>query len=173
MKFPSRKKGDKEVSELEELDFEISRQKGLLREKKDQLRELERGKGPSIGERVGSLRKLVGGSISKEEKNELYFGRPRKSLYIPGASDSEPMSAKGIHKFGFTHNIYPEFSHKEKMAIESLHSDSKSTLIRELVEQSSFTKREAEEVVNSLIQQRRLVEVDMPGMGKVLIFKEG
>ena len=170
MKFPSRKKEDREVSELEELDFEISRQKGLLREKKDQLRELERGKGPSVGERVGSLRKLVGGSISKEEKNELYFGRPRKSLYIPRASDSEPISTKDIHKFGFTRNIYPQFSHKEGMAIESLHSDSKADLIKELVS-SGLDRRSAEQTVNSLIERGVLVEVNDRDFGKILVFR--
>jgi len=73
--------------------------------------------------------------------------------------------------FGMKGPLHPGMPYKKTIALEASTSDTKETLVKELVEQSSFTRREAEEVVNTLIREGKLVEIDHPGLGKVLVFK--
>ncbi len=67
--------------------------------------------------------------------------------------------------------LHPGMPYKHEIAAAASTSDTKQTLIRELVEQSSFTRREAEEVVNQMLRSGTLVEVEDENLGKVLVFK--
>ena len=91
-----------------------------------------------------------------------------KGMYLGGSGN---MSKEKL--FGITGPLHPGMHyHKGEIAIEATQSDTKADLIRELCEQSGFTKREAETVVNEMIASGHLVEVNLPDLGKVLVFKK-
>jgi len=75
--------------------------------------------------------------------------------------------------FGIKGPLHPGMPCKEEVAISTLHSDTKSTLIKELVEQTHLTREEAERTVRDLLQSGVLEEVNDPTLGKVLVFRGG
>jgi len=91
----------------------------------------------------------------KKENKWMYFG------------ERGTMSRERL--FGMRGPIHFGMPHKEAMAVEALHSDTKSDLIRELTN-SGLTRDEAERTVNGLIRRGILVEVNDPDLGKILIF---
>jgi hypothetical protein len=62
---------------------------------------------------------------------------------------------------------------KEEVVLEALHSDTRKTLINELVNQTHLTREEAEHTISVLLKKGILEEIDDPTLGKVLIFKGG
>lgn len=121
------------------------------------------------GERKNPLKQFagaLGGSLSRERRNELYYGHPPKGAY-PKHNDLEHihdlrMSPQRIKQL---YGVGPSEATVEIRAS----TDSKSGLIRELVEETSFTRREAEEFVEQWMAKNNLVEVDDPVMGKIIV----
>ena len=74
--------------------------------------------------------------------------------------------------FGAHGPLHPGMQ-KEEVAVGALHSDTRSTLVRELADQTHLTRREAEDVVEDLLRKGVLEEVNDPTLGKVLVFKGG
>lgn len=117
--------------------------------------------------RVNKVLNLIGVGFSKARRREMLFGRVPRGLY-PTDRDAEH-----IHDFRFSAEqklrLYG-LGHKQGMALEALHSDTKPDLIRELVG-SGLDRRTAEQTVNSLLERGILVEVDTPDFGKVLVVR--
>lgn len=61
-------------------------------------------------------------------------------------------------------------SHKESITLEATVSDTREDLVRELVEQSKLTRREAEAVVTHMIASGQLAEIEHGDLGKVLVW---
>lgn len=58
---------------------------------------------------------------------------------------------------------------KEEMTLEALHSDTRSDLIRELVEEYGLNRETATKLVNGLIKKGIIIEYDDPDGGKRLL----
>jgi len=111
-----------------------------------------------FGEKLKKVATLGGSLGVRKDRKWMYFGEP-------GALSKERLfGMKGpLHFFG----------HKEEIAVEALHSDTKKDLVRELMEQGGLTRREAERTVDDMIRKGVLSEVDDPDLGKVLVFRGG
>ena len=107
------------------------------------------------------LKKLgtLGGSIKVNKKNMWIYG------------ETPHMSKEKL--FGVNGPLHPGMPYEHQLAVSAVHSDTRATLIRELVDQTHLTREEAERTVNDLIQHGILEERDDPGLGKVLVFKGG
>lgn len=114
---------------------------------------------------IERLSKSVGMSFSKERKNDLYYGRPPKGVY-PGRS------LENIHDVGVSADkvkrLYGMKPAEKAVEFRAEH-DSKKGLVRELVEETSFTRKEAEQFVDQWMLKNDLVEKDDPIMGKVIV----
>ncbi len=111
--------------------------------------------GESKLKRLGTL----GGSIKVNKKQMWAYGN------TPSMSKEKLFGVKGP--------LHPGMPEEHALAVSALHSDTRSTLVRELVEQTHLTREEAERTVSDLIQKGMLEEVEDPGLGKVLVFKGG
>jgi len=114
-----------------------------------------------------SVAKIFGGNMSKERRSEVYFGRPPKGLY-PTNRDLEH-----IHDIRFTPGQISKLyglPQKEEMALEALHSDSRSTWVKELID-AGLDRRAAEQTIDSLIARGVVEEVSDPDLGTVLILR--
>ena len=120
--------------------------------------------------KIQKVSHLMGGGFTKERRNEIYFGRPPKGAY------PSHRGLDRIHEMKFSDSqirrLY-SLSPKEERVLSAVNSDTKETLIKELVEQSSMRRTEAEEVVKDMLAKGILQEVEDPNLGKVLIFKGG
>lgn len=109
------------------------------------------------------LKKLgtLGGSISVNKKNMWIYG------------NTPHMTKEVLFGKAGQGSLHPGMPYEHQLAVSAVHSDTRKTLIRELVDQTHLTREEAERTVNDLVQQGLLEEIDDPGLGKVLVFKEG
>ena len=106
----------------------------------------------SFGKRVKKLATLGGGLRMSKENSWLYcIGRSKKELH------------------GCCGSLHPGMPNKEEMAVEATQSDTRPTLIKELIDQGGLSRREAEETVNKLIRDGILVEINDPDLGKILV----
>ena len=113
-------------------------------------------------QKIGKLTKALtlGGPVRRNKENLwMYFG----------TSKQEAQKEKLFGKVG-RGPLHPGIPYKHEVTLEATQSDTKATLIRELVEQSKFTKREAEEVVNEMLKNGTLREINHPELGRVLVF---
>lgn len=117
----------------------------------------------SLGERLKRFGTL-GGSVKLNKDSTWIYGFGK---------DNPNMAKEKLFGNAGMGPLHPGMPYKKDVAMAASSTDTKSTLIRELVEQSSFTRREAEEVVNTLLREGKLIEVDHPSLGKVLVFKGG
>ncbi len=101
----------------------------------------------------------LGGSIKVRKDRAWMYGLE---------NDNPNLSKEKLH--GAMGPLHPGMPYKHEVAIGASQSDTKATLVRELVEQSHLTRREAEDTVNELVRNGVLVEVDDPNLGKVLVF---
>jgi len=108
--------------------------------------------------KIGTL----GGPIHvKKDLKHMYFGQNE-----PGG----PFSKEKL--FRCKGPLHPGMKETHRVALDALHSDTKSTLIKELADQTHLTREEAEKTVNELLRKGVLEEVNDPTLGKVLVFKE-
>ena len=107
------------------------------------------------------LKKLgtLGGSISVNKKNMWMYGE------TPHMSKEKLFGKAGCGP------LHPGMPYEHQLAVSAIHSDTRSTLIKELVDQTHLTREEAEKTVNDLVQHGVLEEIDDPGLGKVLVFR--
>ena len=111
--------------------------------------------------------KMLGGNMTKERRREMYFGRPPKGIY-PTNRDAEH-----IHDLRFSPKQISEMygiPQKEELALEALHSDSRSVWVKELMD-AGLDRRAAEQTINSLVERGVVEEIDEPDLGKVLILR--
>ncbi len=101
-----------------------------------------------------TIAKALGGGMTKDRRNQIYFGREPHGLH------PKHKSLEHIHDIGFSpeqisrlYGLPP----KETMAMDSVSSDTRKDLIMELMEKG-LTRRSAEETVDGLIQTGLLVE---------------
>ena len=114
----------------------------------------------------------MGGNFTKERRNELYFGNVPKGAYPPGTRDLEhihdlrmsPERKKQLYGIGGG-NVQDTGDFIESR----LETDSRSGLIRELVENTSMTRGEAEGLVSRWMQANDLEEVDDSVLGKIIV----
>lgn len=114
---------------------------------------------PKMIDRLTKIASLGGKIGIKKELMGYYFG------------NSENMSKEKLFGKAGQGPLHPGMPYKHEIAAGASSSDTKTTLVRELVEQSSFTRREAEAVVEDMLRSGALVEIDDPNLGKVLVFK--
>ena len=111
-----------------------------------------------------TLRKIgtLGGPIHiKKDLNNMYFG---------GNGPGGPFSKEKL--FGANGPLHPGMKEEHQLALSALYSDTKKTLVGELVDQTHLTREEAEKTVSELLRKGLLEEVEDPNLGKILIFKE-
>lgn len=119
-----------------------------------------------VFEKAKRLYNSVGMGMTRERKNELYYGKPPKGVY-PTNKDSTH-----VHDFYFpVKNLYG-LSPEEERAVGALHSDSKTDWVQELVK-SGVDRREAEQIIRSLIARGAVEEINHPDLGKVLVWRRG
>lgn len=63
----------------------------------------------------------------------------------------------------------PESRHEE-LGLHANVSDTRQGLIRELMDQSELSRRQAENTVDLLIKEGKLAEVEDEGLGRVLVW---
>ena len=113
-------------------DGEESRGRGFV---KKALKSVKSLSGKGVGFNKETIVKLAkfGGNISVNRDNMWMYqgsGNTTKKL------------------FGFSGPLHPGIpTHKESIAIGATGTDTRSTLVRELTDQSGFTRREAEKIV--------------------------
>lgn len=108
-----------------------------------------------------TLKKIgtLGGPISvRKDLKNMYFG---------GNEPGGPFSKEKL--FGANGPLHPGMKAEEELALSALHSDTKKTLVGELVSSGGFSKEEAEGLIKELISKGYLCEVDHPHLGKVLV----
>ena len=122
--------------------------------------------------KIGKLSKAVGGSMTPERRNEVYFGHPPKGTYFGAPKDISRM-----------HDLWMSEDTKKRLygigggreqdvgdVVESrLGTDSKSGLIREMVENSNLTRTEAEMLVSRWMQVNDLTEVEDEVLGRIIV----
>jgi len=116
-----------------------------------------------------TLRKIgtLGGNIRINPSTRRYY----TGNNTPGGNMSkEKLFGQGAHGPLLIGMPNPS-GYEEEATLRLNVSDTKATLIRELVEQSRLTRREAEDTVNALINSGKLVEVSDRQLGKILVWR--
>ncbi len=107
------------------------------------------------------------------EKLATFGGRIRfkkENAWMYGLENNNPnLSKEKLH--GARGPLHPGMPIKHQIAAGASHSDKRQTLISELMSQSEFTRREAENTVDEMLADGTLVEVNHPRLGKVLVFR--
>ena len=122
---------------------------------------------------IGKLSKAISGGMSKTERNQRYFGQPPKGTYFGG----NPKDLKHIHDIGLSDaakkRLYGVGGGRESTVGEvveaRLGTDSRSDLVRELAEQTSLTRAEAETLVAKWMVSNNLTEVQDEVLGKIIV----
>ena len=117
-----------------------------------------------------NLSGMMGGGMTREERNMRYFGNPPEGTYPKHADLAHihdlhmaPQQIKRLYGVGPSEQV-----------VEARYgTDSKQGLITELVEETSFTRREAEEFVSNWMVKNDLQEYDDPILGKYIASKGG
>lgn len=113
--------------------------------------------GGEVLKKIGTL----GGAIHvRKDMKGYYFGESQ-----PGGNFSKEKL------FGQKGPLHPGMPVEHQIAAGASSSDTRATLIRELVEQSHFSRREAEDIVSDMLANGTLQEVDDKILGKVLVFR--
>jgi len=121
----------------------------------------------SVLRRVG---KALGG-MSRERRNEVYFGKPPRNAYFGFDRDLAHVHDIRMSPERISQLYGLPVGRKDELALEALHADSRQGLIEELVK-AGLTRAAAEETVRSLIRRGALIEVNDPDLGKILILQE-
>lgn len=124
---------------------------------------------------IMQISKVVGGGMSKADKTNRYFGAPPKGMYF-----GQPKDLAHIHDLTLSaetqRRLYGLGRGKESTigeVIESrLGTDSRSSLINELADNTSLTHVEAEKLVNDWMQKNGLQEIDDPTLGRIIVPKD-
>ena len=111
-----------------------------------------------------TLRKVgtLGGSIG--------INKSMKSFYFGDSKPGGKFSKEFLFGKAGRGPLHPGM--KEELALSALHSDTKSTLVRELVDQTHLTREEAESTIGELLRKGVLEEIEDPNLGRILVFKE-
>jgi len=120
---------------------------------------------------------VVSGHMTRKRRDDLYLGRPPKNAYF------------GTNKKGLEHIHDLSMSEETKKrlyglgktgkavvndVVESrLGTDSRSDLIRELADNTSLTRVQAEEIVDKWMRHNDLMEKDDPVLGKIIVPRQG
>jgi len=115
------------------------------------------------GETLKKIGTLGGAIHVRKDMKRYYFGENE-----PGG----PMSKEklfGVHG-PLLYGMPNPSSKKEEVTLEATVSDTKQDLIKELMYQNGQSRQEAESVVNSMIASGKLAEVNVEGLGKVLVW---
>jgi len=110
-----------------------------------------------------TLRKVgtLGGAINvRQDMKGYYFGNSQAG----GNFSKEKL-------FGVNGPLHPGMQDEAEVTLGALHSDTKNTLIGELVDQTHLTREEATKIVEDLLRKGVLEEIKDPTLGKVLVFK--
>ena len=100
----------------------------------------------------------------------IHVRKDLKNMYFGGNEPGGPFSKEKL--FGANGPLHPGMKNQE-LALSALHSDTKSTLVKELVDQTHLTREEAEKTVEELLRKGILEEVEDPNLGRILVFKGG
>lgn len=126
---------------------------------------------------IESLSKTVnaiGMKMDKDEVSKRYFGKTPKGTYF-----GKPKNLKTMHDLSMSESqkarLYGLGGSSVKdtgdVVNQRLETDSKSSLIKELVEDTSMTRTEAEELVRNWMEKNQLIEVDDKVLGKIIVPK--
>lgn len=127
---------------------------------------------PKYVHKENAISKVLGGGMSKDERNKMYFGNTPKGTYF-GKTD-----LKTIHNLTMSptqqarlYGLPVQTGRPMADFVETrLATDSKEGLIRELAEESNLTRAQAVKVVESWMARNNLVEVES-GSGKIIVNK--
>ena len=123
---------------------------------------------------IENMSRMMGAGFNKKRKDELYFGKPPKDAYM-GMNKGRDL--EHIHDLQLSperkEQLYGIKGSNVKdagdLAEFRLSTDSKSDLIRELADNTTMTRREAEAMVDTWMAHNDLVEVNDPDLGKIIV----
>jgi len=115
------------------------------------------------GETLKKIGTLGGAIHVRKDMKRYYFGENTSGGSM---SKERLLGAHGPLLFGMPNPS----SRKEEVTLEATVSDTKQDLIKELMFQNGQSRQEAESVVNSMIASGKLAEVNVEGLGKVLVW---
>lgn len=121
---------------------------------------------------VAKLSRAIGSGWSREERNYRMFGRTPAGTYF-----NQPKDLKHVHDMHMSdttkRRLYGIGGGSESSVgdvVEArLGTDSRSDLIRELAENTSLTRREAESLVSAWMARNDLVEASDDVLGKIIV----
>ena len=116
----------------------------------------------------------IGMGMSKNEMSKRYFGNVPDGAYV-----GRPKDLSTMHDLNMSKSQKSRLYGIGKAPVEDvgdivntrLETDSKSGLIRELTENTSMTRVEAEELVRNWMEKNSLVEVDDSTLEKIIVPK--
>lgn len=128
-------------------------------------------------EQLSKTVSALDGNMSKERRGELYFGKPPKTAYF-GFNRKD---IKNIHDLTMSeeqkNRLYGIGRGQEDsvgdVVSARLGTDSRSDLVRELADNTTLTRRDAEQLVDMWMLRNDLTEVDDPKLGKIIVPKRG
>lgn len=121
---------------------------------------------------VAKLSKALGGGWSKEERNRRMFGSAPKGTYfnqpkdLAHAHDMQMSAETKKRLYGIGRG---QESDVGDIVESRLGTDSRSDLVREMVEQTNLTRSEAEALVSKWMTSNSLVEVQDNVLGKIIV----
>lgn len=115
---------------------------------------------------VERVSKAVGAGFSKERRDEVYFGKPPGDTYFGFNKDLVNIHDVRVNKEAVKrlHGM----AMGEQVASARSQVDSKAGLVKELVNETHMTRKEAEELVKRWMDDNDLIEVDDPVLGKYI-----
>lgn len=122
---------------------------------------------------IGKLSRALGGGWDRETRNRRMFGTPPEGTYL-GGNPKDLAHIHDLHMSAATKKrLYGIGGGRERDVgdiVESrLGTDSRSGLIKEMVENSSLTHTEAEQIVNRWMTLNDLIEVEDRTLGKIIV----
>ena len=125
---------------------------------------------------IENMKHSIGLGMKKAEVNKRYFGSAPEGSYVGFGKGKTPQN---IHDLTMSASQKKRLYGIGKAPIEDtgdvvnarLESDSKSGLIRELVEETHLTRMEATQIIDNWMQKNGLIEVDDPELGRIVIPK--
>jgi hypothetical protein len=121
---------------------------------------------------IGKLSKALGGGWSREERNRRMFGNAPKGTYFNAPKDLSKMHDLTMSA-ETKQRLYGIGGGRESTVGEIVESrlgtDSKQGLVKEMVENSSLTRSEAEQIINRWMQANGLVEVEDATLGRIIV----
>lgn len=120
-----------------------------------------------------TMSKAVGGNLTKERRNQLYFGKPPKGSYY----GMEGRDLTHIHDLMLSDSakrrLYGLGGGRQETTGEiveaRLGTDSKADLVRELADNTSLTRKQAEDIVERWMLRNDLVERVDETLGRIIV----